>query len=116
MMVKQDGSVWATGSNIHGQLGDGSTTDRNSFVKVKSSGATAVAAGFAHTMVLTQDGGVWTTGWNLYGQCGDGSMTSTSNLIKVTTLGDNAVHDGANPEDNFQIRFSTTTTTGKTRI
>ena len=56
---------------MHGQLGDGSTTDRNSFVKVMLGGVKAVAAGFGHTMVLSQDESVWATGWNLYGQFGD---------------------------------------------
>ena len=38
MVLKQDGSVWATGSNEYGQLGDGTTTIRLTFVKVVSSG------------------------------------------------------------------------------
>ena len=32
-VVKQDGSVWGTGANHGGQLGDGTTTDRHSFVQ-----------------------------------------------------------------------------------
>ena len=31
MVLKRDGKVWATGSNNYGQLGDGSTTDKNTF-------------------------------------------------------------------------------------
>ena len=46
MMLKQDGSVWATGYNRNGQLGDGTTTSKTSFVKVVSSGQ-------CRTMVLT---------------------------------------------------------------
>ena len=38
MILKQDGSVWATGKNKNGQLGDGTNTDRQIFVKVVSSG------------------------------------------------------------------------------
>ena len=34
MVLKKIGTVWTTGWNVYGQLGDGSTTDRQSFVKV----------------------------------------------------------------------------------
>ena len=78
---------------MHGQLGDGLTGDRHSFIKVISSGAKAVAAGFGHSMVLTQDDNVWATGWNLYGQCGDGSITSKSTYTRVAGLSDSVVRD-----------------------
>jgi alpha-tubulin suppressor-like RCC1 family protein len=35
LFLKVDGRVLATGSNYHGQLGDGSTTDRHSRVVVQ---------------------------------------------------------------------------------
>ena len=95
MLLKYDGSVWATGSNVHGQLGDGSTTDRTSFVQAKNIRAKVVAAGFGHSMILTEDGNVWATGWNLYGQFGDGSMTSTSSFIRVAQLSNNVVRDAS---------------------
>ena len=36
MVLKTDGTVWATGRNDHGQLGDGTAIDKNTFVKVAS--------------------------------------------------------------------------------
>ena len=65
--------MWATGLNDQGQLGDGSTIQRDSFVQVVSGGVKALAAGSYHRMVLTQDGSVWTTGSNIFGQLGDGA-------------------------------------------
>ena len=56
LMLQQDGSVWSTGYNLYGQLGDGSTTSRTIFVQVMSSGAQSMAAGSMHSMVLKQDG------------------------------------------------------------
>ena len=38
MMLKPDGSVWATGSNIYGQLSDGTKTDRSSYAMMGSTG------------------------------------------------------------------------------
>ena len=34
MVLKKNGSVLATGWNEHGQLGDGTKTDRNKFVEM----------------------------------------------------------------------------------
>ena len=46
--VMSDGSLWAWGYNGSGQIGDGTTTDRNLPIKV-GTGYIAVAAGHDHT-------------------------------------------------------------------
>ena len=38
MVLKRDGSVWTTGTNKHGQLGDGTQISNATFVKVVESG------------------------------------------------------------------------------
>jgi hypothetical protein len=43
MAVKSDGSIWAWGQNIWGQLGDGTTTDKLTPVKIMDGGATGQA-------------------------------------------------------------------------
>ena len=35
MALKSDGTVWTTGKNDHGQLGDGTTTNRAGYVQAK---------------------------------------------------------------------------------
>ena len=65
MVLKQDESVWITAFAARGV--------RNYFTKVIPSGETAVAAGFAFSMVLRQDGGIWAMGRNYKGQLGDGT-------------------------------------------
>ena len=77
---------------MHGQLGDNSTADRNTFVQVKPSGTKGLAAGFGHSMVLANDDTVWATGWNLYGAFGDGSITSTKCYVMVARISNNSVH------------------------
>ncbi len=66
MILKTDGTLWATGKNDYGQMGDGTTSDRFTPVQVMTNVA-AVAAGNAHTMILKTDGTLWATGWNSYG-------------------------------------------------
>ena len=83
IVLRRDGTVWATGRNNNGQLGDGSTVHRSSFVKVIPSGAADVAAGSSHSIVLTQDGSIWTTGLNEFGQLGDGSTTDRASYVLV---------------------------------
>ena len=87
MVLKTNGTVWATGYNYWGQLGDGTTTDRRSFVKVVSSGVTAIAGGYAHSIVLKKDGSVWTTGYNENGQLGDGTTTERHGFVKAKCPG-----------------------------
>ena len=95
LVIKEDGSVWATGCNKYGQLGDGSKAERLIYVQVLKSAAKAVVAGNRHSMVLKQDGSVWATGDNLYGQLGDGSTTSTSKFVQVISDGVKLVAAGA---------------------
>ncbi len=79
--MKQDGSVWAKGRNLFGQLGDGTTIAKNTFTTVFTSGVKAVAAGHSHSMVLKQDGSVWSTGSNVHGQLGDGSTIDRNSFM-----------------------------------
>ena len=84
LMVKDDGTLWATGSNGKGQLGDGTTTDRLTPVQV-ATGVTAVAAGNAHSLFLKSDGTLWAMGANGSGQLGDGTTTDRNIPVQITT-------------------------------
>ncbi|HEX8440337.1 MAG TPA: RCC1 repeat-containing protein, partial [Archangium sp.] len=87
LAVRQDGTLWAWGSNGSGELGDGTTTSRSFPVQVSGlTGLTTVAAGFRHALAVRQDGTVWAWGVNDYGQLGDGSTTSRSSPVQVAGL------------------------------
>jgi len=75
-------SLWATGWNSYGQLGDGTTYSKSSPVKVMDD-VKAVAAGYSHTMIIKNDGSLWATGANWYGQLGDGTYSDKSSPVKV---------------------------------
>ena len=93
LVLKQDGSVWATGYNFCGQLGDGSTVNRKVFVQVIASRVQVVAAGAFYSMAIVQDGSIWATGSNVDGQFGDGLTTSETRFRRIAPFGHGSRHD-----------------------
>ena len=81
------GGVQCWGDNSFGQLGDGTTTQRNAPVAVAdlTTGVQAIAAGNNHTCALV-NGGVWCWGNTSHGQLGDGTTTSSDVPVQVPTL------------------------------
>jgi len=85
--LKSDGTVWAWGWNLFGQLGDGTTTQRVSPVPVQGlTGIVAVSSGYTHTAALKADGTVWAWGDNTYGQLGDGTTIQRNSPVAVPGL------------------------------
>lgn len=86
--VAAGGGVWCWGANYHGQLGDGTQTNRQIPVTVNglAAGMNAVAAGDQHTCGLTSGGSVKCWGANGYGQLGDGTTTSSNAPVNVTDM------------------------------
>jgi alpha-tubulin suppressor-like RCC1 family protein len=82
--LNDDGTVWTWGDNGYGQLGDGTTMNRNAPVPVISlSDVFAVAGGGNHTLALTGEGRVWAWGDNSNGQLGDGTFLSRTQPVLV---------------------------------
>jgi alpha-tubulin suppressor-like RCC1 family protein len=86
MILRTDGTLWATGLNTSGQLGDATKINKSTPVQIMSSVA-AVAAGGTHTLILKTDGSLWATGDNTYGQFGNGtSGVGSSSTIPVRIM------------------------------
>jgi cysteine-rich repeat protein len=85
LMLREDGAVWSWGSNGSGQLGDGSTTLRNSPVPTQGLGQMKEVKAYAsHSLALrASDGTVWAWGRNTYGQLGESSSTTSSRPLPV---------------------------------
>jgi alpha-tubulin suppressor-like RCC1 family protein len=87
LFVKSDGTVWASGSNDFGQLGDGTSTDRSTPVQITSlSGVVAAAGGFRFSLFLKSDGTVWGCGDNIAGQLGNGTITLSNTPVQIGSL------------------------------
>jgi alpha-tubulin suppressor-like RCC1 family protein len=70
VFVKTDDTLWATGRNNHGQLGNGLTTNSVMPIQV-ATGVSKAYGGALHTVFLKTDNTVWSMGYNGYGQLGD---------------------------------------------
>jgi alpha-tubulin suppressor-like RCC1 family protein len=93
---KNDGTVWAWGLNLFGNLGDGTTTDRTTPVQVCDAGETSPCTNFLSgvagidaagqfSIAVKNDGTVWAWGFNGAGQLGDG--TTTDRIVPVQVSG-----------------------------
>ncbi|MDQ0059920.1 RCC1 domain-containing protein [Paenibacillus harenae] len=89
LAINSDGTVWAWGENLFGQLGDGSTTDRHTPVQVQGlDSVTAIFAGTWHSLALKSDGTVWVWGGNDHGQLGDGTTTIHTVPVQLPSITD----------------------------
>ena len=78
LVIGSDGKLYTWGDNEDGELGDGTTTYRNSPLSVSlASGVTptTIEAGGYHSLAIGSDGKLYTWGYNGKGQLGDGTTT-----------------------------------------
>lgn len=81
----EDGTLWACGNNLYGQLGDGTNTDAPVAVPVLgiSLAVVDVGAGLDFTIAVASDGTVWAWGHNFNYELGDGTTTDRWLPVRV---------------------------------
>lgn len=98
--VEADGDLWAWGANTSGQVGNGTTTEQPSPVKITGLGAgtdklEAVEKVFTKrstanrttVYALEKDGELWAWGANNNGQVGNGGSVNATAPVKITGRG-----------------------------
>ncbi len=86
LALSSNGTVFAWGWNVTGQLCNGNTNGSDVPLKVRLLGGTKVtgiAAGFAHSLAVTSTGAVFNCGKNDDGELGDGGTTDSDVPVKV---------------------------------
>jgi alpha-tubulin suppressor-like RCC1 family protein len=80
LAIRTNGTLWAFGSNARGQLGDGTTIDRETPVQIASAITwEEVAAGQYFSMARKSNGDLYVWGDNRYGQLGVGPLFGDPN-------------------------------------
>ncbi|MFH1637553.1 MAG: hypothetical protein ABIB71_03960, partial [Candidatus Woesearchaeota archaeon] len=85
--VMEDGTAMCWGYNVYGQLGDGTTTNRNLPVKVKGLiNATMISTGYYSTCALLLNNTVMCWGYGGEGSLGDGTWATSYTPVKANII------------------------------
>ena len=89
--IKTDGTLWAWGYNLYGQLGDNTIATKVSPVQTVTGGTNwkQVSCGAFYTSATKSDGTLWSWGRNDFGQLGDNSNVGKSSPVQTIAGGTN---------------------------
>ena len=88
LAIKTDGTLWAWGFNLFGQLGNGLNTIRLAPTQIGiATDWSQIAGGDGHTVALKTNGTIWTWGDNQYLQLGNGTSGPGTNTNVPAQLG-----------------------------
>ena len=104
LAIKSDGTLWAWGDNISGQLGNGTNNNSNAPVQIgTATNWQVITAGAEHSMAIKTDGTLWAWGRNSEAQYGDGTNNNSTVPIQIGTA-TNWVNIKAGVEHNIAIK------------
>jgi hypothetical protein len=84
--IKNDGTLWAWGDNVRGQLGIGNTTSQLEPVQVGTDNNWMQISHYeSHVIAIKSDGTLWAWGNNTFGQHGNGTTTATNSPVRIGT-------------------------------
>jgi len=82
LILKNDGSLWGTGSNNYGCLGKKNIIKTDRLLRIMD-GVRFVACGFGSSFVVKDNNTLWACGNNRYGQLGTGDNENRNFFVKV---------------------------------
>ena len=116
LFLKPDGRVFAVGGNSSGQLGNGTTSDYFTPVRIPvqtQTGIVAISARGSHSLFLKTDGTVWGCGENWEGELGDGTTVSPRpSLVKMRSHGAGITAIGAGLRHSIYVQGGLAWATG----
>lgn len=84
LALKSDGTLWASGDNTNGQLGNGTTSSTNSLIQVGTANDWASINSFGNSNIaIKTDGSIWSWGNNSMSQLGLGTTSNTSTPTQI---------------------------------
>ncbi|MBI0145346.1 MULTISPECIES: RCC1 domain-containing protein [Bifidobacterium] len=115
LALGSDGNAYALGDNEYGQLGDGTTTNQTTPVKVRSPAGTPadftytqISGGNTHSLAVGSDGNAYAWGCNQQGALGNNTASWFGDANPVPMR----VRDPANPTDKDQGLKATQVSSG----
>ena len=106
LFLKKDGSLWGTGINSFGELGDGTYNfNTNNPEQIVSSNVTAIVVGEYHSLFLRSDGSLWAMGYNGTGQLGDGTLNETNQPEMIVPPGYNLITGQFSSDGRMRLSF-----------
>jgi alpha-tubulin suppressor-like RCC1 family protein len=101
LLLKSDNSLWASGQNIDGQLGDGSRWIRHTPVKILTGvEVESLSGGLYHSLIVMKDNSLWGMGYSPYlglNVKGEAPKKIMVNVKKAVAVG------GVDPASNTYI-------------
>jgi len=83
-IIKNDGSLWCWGLNLHGEVGEGTALNKSVPVQIGTEyNWTQANAGIFSSAAIKNDNTLWTWGSNEFGQLGNFSVNNQSSPVQV---------------------------------
>lgn len=109
LAIKTDGTLWTWGLNDYGQLGDGTTINKNTPFQIGSgTNWKQVTAGNWFSTALKNDGTLYSCGRNDIGQLGDGTLINklfftqiNCSALETETFESNTLNLSPNPVESI---------------
>ena len=81
--IDEFGLLWGMGFNWTGQLGDGTTQDRDEWVQIMGNVSSVYPIRGTHTFAITNDSSLWAWGENRSGNLGDGTTVNRYSPVRI---------------------------------